>query len=133
MSAILADPVEMIRLGAPRVIRSDEELEAYTEALFCLTGREERTEDDEDAIELLSLLIDRYETERYPVPDAGAAEVLRFLIERHGLAQRDLVPELGSESTVSLVLSGRRQLTRGQIERLSKRFGVGAGVFFCSS
>jgi HTH-type transcriptional regulator/antitoxin HigA len=130
MSVILADPVEMIRLGAPRVIRCDEGLEAYTEVLFCLTARAERTEDDADAIELLSLLIDRYEKERYPVPDAGAAEVLRFLIERHGLAKRDLVPELGSESTVSLVLSGGRQLTRGMIERLSKRFGVGAGVSF---
>ncbi len=130
MSAALADPVTMIQKGAPRLIHSDGELQHYTEALFGLTAKPHPTRAEEDAIELLTLLIDQYESERCPVPDASPIEVLRFLIERNGLTQRDLATELGSEATVSLVLSGKRSLTRGHIAKLSRRFRVSPAVFF---
>jgi HTH-type transcriptional regulator/antitoxin HigA len=78
----------------------------------------------------MTLLVERYEAERYPVPAAGPADVLRYLLERNGLSQRDIAPELGSESTASLVLSGKRQLNRDRIARLSRRFNVSPAVFF---
>ena len=78
----------------------------------------------------MTLLIERYEQEQYPVPDAEPADVLRYLLERNGLSQRDIAQELGSESTVSLVLSGKRQLNRDHIARLSQRFNVSPAVFF---
>ncbi len=109
MSTALANPTEMIRRGAPRLIHSDEELAKYTEELFKLTAKSRPTSAEEEAIELLTLLIERYESERYPIPDADPIEVLRFLLEQNGLSQRDLAPELGSESTVSLVLFRRRK------------------------
>jgi HTH-type transcriptional regulator / antitoxin HigA len=130
MSGKLADPVEMIRMGAPRLIHNDEELEAYTKSLFELTAKDNPTLDEERAIELLTLLVDRYESERFPVPDAEPVDVLRFLLASNGLSQRDIVPELGSESTVSLVMSGKRQLNRDHIARLSRRFNVSPKVFF---
>jgi HTH-type transcriptional regulator/antitoxin HigA len=130
MSTALANPTEMIRQGAPRLIHSDEELAKYTKELFKLTAKARPTWVEEEAIELLTLLIERYEAERYPVPDASPIDVLRFLLEQNGLSQRDIAPELGSESTVSLVLSGKRQLNRDHIARLSRRFHVSPSVFF---
>jgi len=130
MSTALANPVEMIRQGAPRLIHSEEELAEYTQALFELTAKTDPTSDEEDAIELMTLLIDRYETERYPIPEASPAEVLRFLLDASGLSQRDIATELGSESTVSLVLSGKRALNRDHIAKLSRRFHVSPAVFF---
>jgi HTH-type transcriptional regulator/antitoxin HigA len=130
MSAALANPTEMIRQGAPRLIHSDEELALYTRELFALTAKLDPAPEEEEAIELLTLLIERYEAERYPIPEAGPVAVLRFLLDRNGLAQRDIVSELGSESTVSLVLAGKRQLTRNHIARLSERFHVSPSVFF---
>lgn len=130
MSIALANPTEMIRKGAPHLIHSDEELAIYTQALFELTSASEPTDHDDEAIALLSLLIDQYETHKYRIPDADPPEVLRFLLDQHGLSQRDLAEDLGSETTVSLVLSGRRQLTRDHIARLSRRFYVEPGVFF---
>jgi HTH-type transcriptional regulator/antitoxin HigA len=130
MSTVLADPVEMIRLGAPHLIHSDAALEKYTEVLFDLSAMPNPTPEQEEAIELLILLIERYESERYPIPEADPAQVLRFLLDQNGLSQRDLVPELGAESTVSLVLTGKRKLTREHIERLSQRFHVSPSVFF---
>jgi HTH-type transcriptional regulator/antitoxin HigA len=130
MSTVLADPVDMIRQGAPRVIHSDEELAEYTAALFDLTAKSDPTPEEEEAIELLTLLVDRYETQRYPLPDVEPAEMLRFLLDQNGLSQRDVATELGSESTVSLVLSGKRPLNRDHIARLSDRFHVSPAVFF---
>jgi HTH-type transcriptional regulator/antitoxin HigA len=130
MSTTLANPAKMIRQGAPRLIHSDEELAVYTDALFKLTGKPNPTADEEEAIELMTLLVERYELEHYPIPDAEPAEVLRFLLDQGGLSQRDIAPELGSESTVSLVLSGKRRLNRDHIARLSRRFNVSPAVFF---
>jgi HTH-type transcriptional regulator/antitoxin HigA len=130
MSRTLANPTEMIRLGAPRVIHSDEDLVAYTEALFELTAKVNLTPEDEEAIELLTVLIDRYESKHYPVPAAEPIDVLRFLLDQNGLSQRDISEEVGGESTVSLILSGKRQLNRDHIARLSDRFNVSPAVFF---
>jgi HTH-type transcriptional regulator/antitoxin HigA len=130
MSTALGNPTGMIRLGAPRLIHSDEELAEYTEALFALTAKADPTPDEEEAIELMTLLIDHHESEHFPVPEAEPADVLRFLLEQNGLSQRDVAPELGSESTVSLVLSGERQLNRDDIARPSRRFNVSPAVFF---
>jgi HTH-type transcriptional regulator/antitoxin HigA len=130
MSAVLANPAEMIKQGAPHVIHSDEELAEYTKALFELTAKADPTPEQEEAIQLLTLLIEHYESEHYPVPDADPVDVLRFLLDQNGLSQRDIAAELGSESTVSLVLSGKRRLNRDHIERLSRRFHVSPSVFF---
>jgi HTH-type transcriptional regulator/antitoxin HigA len=130
MSTAFANPTEMIRQGAPRLIHSEDELSQYTQTLFDLTAKPDPTPDEEEAIELISLLIDRYETERYPIPEAEPADVLRYLLEQNSLSQRDIAAELGSESTVSLVLSGKRQLNRDHIARLSRRFNVSPAVFF---
>lgn len=132
MTVKLGNPAEMIRMGAPRVIHNDEELGAYTHTLFELTAKSDPTPEEEEAIELLTLLIDRYESDRFPVPDAEPVDVLRFLLMSNSLSQRDIVPELGSESTVSLVLSGKRQLNRDHIARLSRRFKVSPAAFFGS-
>lgn len=70
MSTALADPVAMIRKGAPHLIHSDEQLECYTEALFQLTAKARRTAAEEEAIALLTLLVERMSVSatRYPTP-----------------------------------------------------------------
>ena len=129
MSRILANPAEMIAHGAPHVIHNDAELEAYTEALFQLTALEGPSRSELDAIELLTLLVERYEQEHYPIPGADPASVVRFLIEQQNLTQRDLIPQFGSESAVSMFLSGHRNLTLEQVRKLSARFKLPADVF----
>lgn len=125
----LADPAAMVRQGAPRIIRSDAELREYTEALFQLTAKRNPTRVEMDAIDLLTLLITTYEAQHRTLPNASPVEVLRFLMEQQHLSQRDLVPEIGSESLVSLILSGKRNLTVAHIRALAARFHVPVGVF----
>jgi HTH-type transcriptional regulator/antitoxin HigA len=120
----------MIERGAPHLIRSEEQLAAYTKALFKLTAEPRPTKAQREAIELLTLLVERYEQEQYSVPEASPAEVLRFLLQSHGLRQRDIAADLGGESVVSEVLSGKRKLNTAHIEQLSRRFNVSPAVFF---
>jgi len=132
MSTLIADPAKMIAKGAPHVIHNDRELEAYTNALFQLTALRKPSRMQVEAIELLTLLVERYEQEHYPIPAADAVSVVKFLIERQGLEQRNLIPEFGSESAVSMFLAGQRKLTVEQIRRLSSRFKLSADVFIQS-
>ena len=129
MSTVLANPAEMIAHGAPRVIHNDEELEKYTDALFQLTALENPSSSEVEAIELLTLLVERYEEEHYSVPKADPVSIIRFLIERQNLTQRDLIPQFGSESAVSMFMTGQRNLTLEQVRRLSARFELPADVF----
>ena len=129
MRTVLANPAEMIARGAPHVIHNDAELEAYTDALFQLTALESPSHSQVEAIELLTLLVERYEQEHYSIPATDPASVVRFLIERQNLTQRDLIPQFGSESAVSMFLSGQRNLTIEQVRKLSTRFKLPADVF----
>jgi HTH-type transcriptional regulator/antitoxin HigA len=132
MSMLPADPAKMIAKGAPHVINNDEELEAYTNALFQLTTLENPSRSEAEAIELLTLLIERYEEMHYPIPPADAVSVVRFLLEQQNLTQRDLTPEFGSESAVSMFLAKQRKLTLEQVRKLSARFKLPADVFIAS-
>jgi HTH-type transcriptional regulator/antitoxin HigA len=120
----------MIERGAPHLIRTEEQLAAYTKALYRLTAEPHPTPTQVEAIELLTLLIERFEEEQYALPTASPASVLRFLLAQHGLKQRDIAPDLGGESVVSEVLSGKRKLNATHIEQLSRRFHVSPAVFF---
>ena len=133
MSVVLANPAEMIARGAPRVIHNDAELEAYTDALFQLTALENPSSFEVEAIELLTLLVERYEQEHSAIPMADPISIVRLLIEQQGLTQRDLIPQFGSESSVSMFLGGQRKLTVEQVRRLSARFKLPADVFIRKS
>jgi HTH-type transcriptional regulator/antitoxin HigA len=130
MSKTLADPAEMIRIGAPGVIRSDEELAEYSRVLFALTAKARPTAAEQEAIALLTFLVEHYENLRYPLPEARSVEVLRLLLTSNGVSQGKITPELGFQASASLILLGKRPLNRCHIARLSKRFNVSPAVFF---
>jgi HTH-type transcriptional regulator/antitoxin HigA len=62
---------------------------------------------------------------------SGPADLatLRVLMEQHHLSMSDL-PEIGSKSMVSRVLSGERELSKKHIQALSERFHINPGLFF---
>ena len=114
----------------PKVIRSERENQTYTEILYELDRRTNLTPAEEQFAELLTLLIEEFERRRYRLPAAKPVDVLRFLMDEHGLKQKDLVDVMGSPSIVSEVLSGKRELNKNHIRRLSRRFHVSPELFF---
>jgi len=79
-------------------------------------------------LDTLGTLMHAYEEQHHPVPECRGGDVLRFLIEEHGLTQSEL-PEIGSQGVVSEVLRGKRELNVRQVRALAKRFHVSPAVF----
>jgi HTH-type transcriptional regulator/antitoxin HigA len=73
-------------------------------------------------------LIAAYEEEKWPPRSPSPAEVIRYLMDEHGLKRADLVPLLGSADRVDDILRGRRQLTLPMVQRLRARFQVPADL-----
>jgi HTH-type transcriptional regulator/antitoxin HigA len=78
-------------------------------------------------LDTLGTLVHAYEEEHYPIPEATGADVLRFLMEEHGLTQSNL-PEVGSQGVVSEILNNKRELNVRQIRVLADKFNVSAAV-----
>jgi len=74
-------------------------------------------------------LIKAYESKRWPMEPASAANVIQYIMEQHDLTPADMAPILGTRSRVSEVLNGRRALSTSMIRRLRSRFHVSADVF----
>ncbi len=71
-------------------------------------------------------LIAAYEETKWPRRTPGAAEIVRYLMDRHSLTRADLVPLLGTPSRVSEVLQGKKGLSMAMVQRLRARFRVPA-------
>ena len=117
-------------IAATKVITSDAQNERYIAGLLGLEKKARLGAKEKEFAELLTVLIEAYEEEHYPIRAAKPVEVLAELMEASNLKQKDLASLFGSESVVSEVLRGKRELNKHHIERLSKRFGVSPAVFF---
>lgn len=81
--------------------------------------------------EVLNYLADQvkaYEDENFPIPQAEPKEVLRFLMDQHGLKQEDL-GDCAPQGRISDILCGKRSISKEIAKRLAYRFHVRADVF----
>ncbi len=116
----------------PAVVHGESENEHYTEVLEGLAAKEHPTDAERRLIELLTLLIEDFESKYYEIEAVTPIQAIQELMDAHDLKQKDLA-ELGifeTPSVVSEVLNGKRALTTEHIKRLSKHFNVSTEVFF---
>jgi HTH-type transcriptional regulator/antitoxin HigA len=73
-------------------------------------------------------LIAAYEESKWPRRPASTADLIRHLMDQHGLTRAEMVPILGSPSRVSEVLRGKKGLSMAMVQRLRARFRVPADV-----
>jgi HTH-type transcriptional regulator/antitoxin HigA len=114
----------------PEVVRSEEQNQRYIQRLEELTSQKVISPAQDKLIALLTLLVEEYEDKHLPVPEAGPLDVIRHLMDANSLRQKDLADVFGTESIVSDVLNGKRDLAKEHIRRLSKRFHVSPAIFF---
>lgn len=98
-------------------IRTDEDLKAAFKRLDEVWGAEIDTPEG-DELEILALLIERYEDEHYPMPPSDPIEAIKFRMDQQGLTPRDLEPYIGSAGRVSEILNRKRGLSLAMIRRL---------------
>ncbi len=128
MSAVADDDskkyLKLVKLFPLRPIRNDEEnmqaaeiCDALTDRLYSLSTAER------DYLEVLTDLVAKYES-RWSDEKAemSSRELVHYLIEQNGLAQKDLISEFGSASRVSEFLNGERRLSMEQAKKVAQRF-----------
>lgn len=78
--------------------------------------------------ELLVTLIEKYEKQHYPIALPHPIIAIQETMETKGLKDKDLIPAIGSKTTVSLILNKKRALTIDMIRNLSELLGLPVDV-----
>jgi HTH-type transcriptional regulator / antitoxin HigA len=117
-------------IGPLLSVRNEDE---YDQAVECLNRLLDEVGTDEQhplytLLDTLGTLLHAYEEQHHPIPECSGVDVLRFLMEEHGLTQSDL-PEVGSQGVISDILRGKRELNVRQVRALAQRFHVSPAVF----
>lgn len=133
MNAMIKQAVDHWRYVAPLLSKPEtkEDFNTLTEALDELLD----IVGDDESHPLMGLilqlgdLVSAYEHEHLPMPEGDGRTALAFLMEQHGLSQSDL-SDIATQSVISEILNGKRQLNIRHIKALSERFNVSADTFF---
>ena len=133
MIATVPDKYTLKDIGTPTAISSEQQYDLYVETLMRLDSQAQLSHDEASYAKILAAFIEEWDEKKHPMPEATPAQILSTLLEANGLRQKDLAPVLGSESIVSEILSGKRNLNVSHIRRLSERFHISPAVFFAES
>jgi HTH-type transcriptional regulator / antitoxin HigA len=71
-----------------------------------------------DEIRILSMVIQAYEDEQFPIGDSRSVRIIKFFMEQNGYTNKDLARVLGAHSRVSEIMSGKRSLSVRMIRAL---------------
>jgi HTH-type transcriptional regulator/antitoxin HigA len=81
-----------------------------------------------DVLDYLADQVAAYEDGHSPIPEAAPKEMLRFLMDQHGLKQEDLA-DCATQGRISDILGGRRGISKEIAKKLARRFNVHADLF----
>ncbi|MGF0241415.1 helix-turn-helix domain-containing protein [Rhodococcus sp. IEGM1300] len=115
------------------LLRKPKSEEDYDTLVSALNELLEITGDDEthplmSLVDIIGDWVAEWDRKHHPMAEASGVEVLGYLMREHGLTQSDL-PGVGTQSVVSEILSGKRQLNLRQIRWLAERFGTSVETF----
>lgn len=118
------------KLGPLLTIRNERDYDQAVEQLNKLLDEIGSNEQHPlyDLLDTIGTVLHNYEEQHHFLPASSGAEMLRFLMEEHGLTQFDL-PDVGAPNVISEILKGDRELNIEQIRALARRFRVSPSVF----
>jgi len=120
----------LLSASHPRVIKTDAENERALREVEALIAREKTlTPPEVELLQLLALLIETYEEERYPLRHASPREILHELMTARGMTQTQVSKLFPSKGIASEVLAGKRGISKAQAKKLAAHFHVQAALF----
>ncbi len=122
--------LDVVKIVAVDRIKSDDDYDRVTEFMQEVMAEIGRKKKHPlcGLMDILEMRLREYDDAHHPMGDVSGVEMLKFLMEQHGMKQKDL-PEIGSQGVVSEILRGKRELNLHHISALAKRFHVPASVF----
>jgi len=117
-----------------KVIKTEQQYHDYFEECHTLLSTAPKLGTKEsDRLELLTVLLESYENQKYPVEVPDPIDAIHFRMQEKALKQADLIPYFGTKSRVSEVLSRKRPLTVPMIRALTVGLGISADTLIGSS
>jgi HTH-type transcriptional regulator / antitoxin HigA len=122
--------LELVQAFPLRHLQSDRELDEAIKVIDSLIVRSDLSRGEQDYLDVLTDIVERYETENCPISPVSDADMLHHLIEARGITQAKLSADVNiSMSSISEILHGKKKLTRKHIGILAEYFGVAPSVF----
>lgn len=118
---------------SPHVLRSPGDYDAAVAEIDRLLDLDAQAGTPEyDRLELLSVLVEDYESRHHPIDDSNLTprDVVDFVLQQRGMTRADLAPLMGGRSRVSDFFNGKRGLSKGQIEALREHLRISADLLF---
>ena len=110
-----------------RPIKTEKEYKAALKRLNEIFDAPVKSKQGDEA-EVLSLLIDSYENEKYAIDSPDPVEAIKIRMEEMGFAQNDMVGILGAKEKVAAVLNRKRKLSLSMIRGLHKKLNISASI-----
>ncbi len=121
---------ELLKQYEPQTIQSERQYSQMLAVADKLMRLTKRSAAEERVLDLIVTLVQHYEEQQHPVPEAPPHRVLAHLIESKGVSQAQLARATGvSRQLVTEVLAGRRAISGANMRKFADFFGVGPQVF----
>ncbi|HEX8271760.1 MAG TPA: helix-turn-helix domain-containing protein [Longimicrobiaceae bacterium] len=121
----------VIDIQTPHILRTPEECAAAGVEIDRLLDLDPQPYSaDFDRLEMLSLLVEDYDSRNNPIDDSELSPraVVDFMLDQKGMNRTDLAEIMGGRSRVSDFFSGKRELSKGQIAALRTLLGIPADL-----
>jgi HTH-type transcriptional regulator / antitoxin HigA len=119
---------DLLAQHQPKAIETEAENEAAIILAESLEHRQ-RTPEEDALLELLIILIEKFEEASYPVPNVEPDRMLLHLMEARNMKQEELVGVIGSRGVVSEIVNGKRSISKAQAKALGQLFHVSPSLF----
>jgi HTH-type transcriptional regulator/antitoxin HigA len=123
--------VTVIDIPTPHVLRTPDEYDAAVAEIDRLLDLDPAPFSADSArLELLSVLVEDYEVRHDPIDDSDLTPVdlVQFMVEQQGMSRAELAEIMGGRSRLSDFMSGKRELSKGQIQALRDKLGIPADL-----
>lgn len=111
-----------------KIIKTEQEYDEACKRIYNIINSSEKSIEPDSAqgeeLELLSLLVEKYEQEHHRLAAPDPIQAILFRMEQMNLKQKDIAPLFGGETRVSEVLHGKRNLNLKMITLLNEYLGI---------
>jgi HTH-type transcriptional regulator / antitoxin HigA len=119
---------DLLAQHQPKAIETEAENDAAIMLAESLEHRQ-RTPEEDALLDLLIILIEKFEEASYPVPNVEPDRMLLHLMESRNMKQEELVGVIGSRGVVSEIVNGKRSISKAQAKALGQLFHVSPSLF----
>ncbi len=120
---------QLVAEVTPKLIETEDEYDRFLAVAERLTFKQEQTPEESALYDLVTMLVETYEAQHYPIDRSSPVEVLEHIIESSGIDRSELVGMFGSDEILERILTGRDLISSTQAKALAERFKLAPQIF----